>query len=242
MSKKARMACETEKDTFPMRLREAMKKRETNQTHLVARIKSEFGVSMQRQSLSQYMNGQTKPDTEKLAVIARALGVSADYLLGLTNFDSSDIELAKFQEQYGLSNRACEELETFADLASDYDGDIFKQTDFVNELIAAAGYPAMLFCDAIDSYLHAKLADVTSRRYGIAEDNENVVISAHEYALLSKERAKSMLAGFVEHLWNKLCEEHDVRPNLTYNYETHHKMVMERQQEWEREHADELKD
>ncbi|MBQ8264306.1 MAG: hypothetical protein IJY96_06000 [Oscillospiraceae bacterium] len=201
-------------------------------------------ISLSESALKSFEVGD-KPHSKRLAgdgmgirylrCLADFYDVSADYLLGLSDFETQDIELAIFQERFGLSDYACEALENFADLASEYDGDIFKQTDFVNELILSCYYPAMLFCDAIDSYLRCKLADVTMQRYGIAEDGENVVISAHEYALLSKERAKSLLSEFVEDLWNELCKKHGTRPDLTYNYDTHRKMIIERFREISKE-------
>lgn len=42
-------------------------------------------VGVQRQSISNYTTGQSKPDTEKLQKICLALDVSADWLIGLSD-------------------------------------------------------------------------------------------------------------------------------------------------------------
>lgn len=38
-----------------------------------------------QQSLSRYLTGKQTPDLERLAVLCRCLGVSADYMIGLTD-------------------------------------------------------------------------------------------------------------------------------------------------------------
>lgn len=234
-----------ENNTYTMaeRLKDLRKSRKLSHAGLSEALRNEYDIKISKDVLIAYEAPQhhvreganNGMSARYLRCLADFYGVSADYLLGLSNFETRDIELAKFQERFGLNDHACEALENFADLASEYDGDIFKQTDFVNELILSCYYPAVLFCDAIDSYWGCKLADVTTRRYGIAEDGENVVISAHEYALLSKERAKSLLSEFAENLWNELCKKHGMRPDLTYNYDTHRKMIMERFKEMSKE-------
>ena len=76
-------ASETEGKMFAQRLKEAMKGRGLKAATLSAKIKAEQDFTIQRQSISQYMDGQSNPDTERLTAICKALDVSADYLLGL---------------------------------------------------------------------------------------------------------------------------------------------------------------
>ncbi len=82
MPRKAVPAYETENDVFPKRLKEIMKERGENQTSLAKKITEQY-VTIQRQTISLYMNGQSKPDTERLTAIAKVLNISADWLLGL---------------------------------------------------------------------------------------------------------------------------------------------------------------
>ena len=84
MPRKSVPACESEKSIFAKRLTKAMKECGENQTTLAEKITSQY-VTIQRQTISLYMNGQSKPDTERLAAIARVLNVSADWLLGLSD-------------------------------------------------------------------------------------------------------------------------------------------------------------
>jgi len=45
----------------------------------------------------RYENEQSKPGSDAITKLARGLGVSADYLLGITDDDSSDVKLTPHQ-------------------------------------------------------------------------------------------------------------------------------------------------
>lgn len=65
-------------DIFPTRLRWLMEKYKVTQQELA------IVCGVQRQSVSLWYNGITRPDILALVKIAEYLNVSADYLLGLT--------------------------------------------------------------------------------------------------------------------------------------------------------------
>lgn len=83
MPRKGEPSYKSENSVFATRLREIMKERGENQTTLADKITSQY-VTIQRQTISLYMSGQSRPDTERLTAIAKVLDVSADWLLGLT--------------------------------------------------------------------------------------------------------------------------------------------------------------
>ena len=64
---------------FPQRLSELMKERKLTQQNLAD------SLGVKRQTVSLYMSGQSMPDAEQLKNIALFFGVSADWLLGLSN-------------------------------------------------------------------------------------------------------------------------------------------------------------
>ena len=105
MPRKKELPYQTEGDVFATRLREVMKKRRENQTSLAAKI-TEQSCVIQRQSISQYMQGQSKPDTTRLAAICKALDVSADYLLGMSDTERKSPTLRAAVEYTGLSEAA----------------------------------------------------------------------------------------------------------------------------------------
>ena len=113
MPRKTEPTYETENGVFPKRLKEIMKKRGENQTSLAKKITEQY-VTIQRQTISLYMNGQSKPDTERLTTIAKVLDVSADWLLGLSDVQSMDGEVKQVCKYTGLSQAAVERLHQIA--------------------------------------------------------------------------------------------------------------------------------
>lgn len=110
MPRKKDLPYKTEGDIFATRLREIMEERKTNQTKLSAQIKEEQGQTIQRQTISQYMNGQSKPDTERLTMLCNALNVSSDYLIGLAEESTADPSLRAICEYTGLTEDSINSL------------------------------------------------------------------------------------------------------------------------------------
>ncbi len=109
MPRKTEPAYETENGVFPKRLKEIMKERGENQTSLAKKITEQY-VTIQRQTISLYMNGQSKPDTERLTAIAKVLNISADWLLGLSEVKSTNYEVRQACKYTGLSENSVETL------------------------------------------------------------------------------------------------------------------------------------
>lgn len=110
MERKTERAYKTDGSIFASRLTEIMEKRGLNQTHLQEKILEQSGKTLQRQTISLYMNGQSKPDTERLTLLCRALDVSSDYLLGISDQESIDPEISAICEYTGLSTECIEAL------------------------------------------------------------------------------------------------------------------------------------
>lgn len=113
MPRKSNQAYQTENSVFATRLREIMKDRGENQTSLAEKITEQY-VTIQRQTISLYMNGQSKPDTERLTAIAKVLNISVDWLLGLSEIKSTNYEVRQVCNYTGLSQVAVERLHQIA--------------------------------------------------------------------------------------------------------------------------------
>jgi len=72
--------------TFATRLRKLMEEHHTTQKELAEKV----GIS--RQAISQYADGSVQPNIEKFYKIKEYFKVSADYLLGKTNSESTEID------------------------------------------------------------------------------------------------------------------------------------------------------
>lgn len=85
---------------FKERLALLMNKRSVSQQNLA----SVLGIA--RQSISQYLEGNTLPNAEKICAMADYFGVSTDYLLGRTDCQSPEIDVQEICKKTGLSNDA----------------------------------------------------------------------------------------------------------------------------------------
>ena len=89
---------------FPTRFRELMGLNKVSQT-----VMAEL-CGVQRQSISLWYNGDTRPDIISLGKIAQYFGVSTDYLLGLTDYKTTDRATKELCNTLGLSEEAIEIL------------------------------------------------------------------------------------------------------------------------------------
>ena len=67
------------KNTTAARLQQVMNERNLKQVDVITLSKvhqKELGVKLGKSALSQYINGKSTPDQEKLVLLARTLGVS----------------------------------------------------------------------------------------------------------------------------------------------------------------------
>lgn len=94
----------TEKEIFPERLRTLMEETKTTQEDLGQ------ALDVRRQTISLYITGQSKPDWKQVAKIAKFFNVSSDYLLGLSETRTTDIERKAICEYTGLSENAITSL------------------------------------------------------------------------------------------------------------------------------------
>lgn len=106
MSRKQERSSETSKKVFPTRLRELMERPpKTSQPQLAD------AIGVQRQTISNYANGQSSPDWEALLKIADYFDVSADWLLGRKGaVERIDPKARAASEYTGLSVEAIDTL------------------------------------------------------------------------------------------------------------------------------------
>lgn len=90
--------------TFPKNLRTLMEERKINQETL-----AKF-CGVQRQSISQWKDGNTRPDIQSLMKIATFFDVSTDWLLGLSDNRTTDQATKELCETLGLSDLAIDLL------------------------------------------------------------------------------------------------------------------------------------
>ena len=107
------------------RIREVVEKSGLSQKAIADNI----GVS--RQAISQYCDGSTVPNADKLSKMAQFFNVSADYLLGLSVTPSTDLDVKTMCDYTGLNEWFIDLFHHFAKMA-EYDSDYWIIHDFMN--------------------------------------------------------------------------------------------------------------
>ena len=176
MPRKSVPACESEKSIFAKSLTKAMKECGENQTTLAEKITSQY-VTIQRQTISLYMNGQSKPDTERLAAIARVLNVSADWLLGLSDERAVNGDLAQASRYTGLSADSVKMLHKLATHAGPLRAVMFALDVILREQ-PVSDFNTWAWRAAISKYCHISSCMDTEELGNVRRDADRVLFEA----------------------------------------------------------------
>lgn len=113
-------------------------------------VAHDLGIS--RATLGYYENGDRKPDIEVLLKIASYYNVSCDYLLGLTDCLTLDIDNRAISEKTGLSEEAVESLCFCNDIAhTETDS---KYVHYFMHTVNLLLFPECRLVDQISEYLN----------------------------------------------------------------------------------------
>ena len=104
-------------------------------------VAKELGIS--RASLSYYESGVRKPDINTLYALAKYYNVSSDYLLGLSDASTPDIDFQAIVNKTGLSETSVRNLISFKDASSqnynpahqDYQIYCFLGIEVINQIL-----------------------------------------------------------------------------------------------------------
>lgn len=139
-----------DKSTFGKRLGKIMQQKGVSR----GALKDSTGLSLQ--SISNYLKDKRKPDCEMVAEIAKALNVSADYLLGLSEVSTRNETVQGVHDLTGLSQKAIIKLKTakiFGDIRiSDFVSFLIENEDFEN-LTKEIEKLSAFHCTTIDATL-----------------------------------------------------------------------------------------
>ena len=80
-------------------------------------VAAEIGIS--RQAVSQYCDGSSVPNADKLAKLAKLFGVSADYILGLNEQEDKEV-LSKKRIDCNITDNFFKELSRMVPVPEDY--------------------------------------------------------------------------------------------------------------------------
>lgn len=106
MARKEKPTFITETEPFPQRLKSLLEERGVTQTEIASFI------GCTRQAISLYVTGQSTPDINILTKISNYFHVSADYLLGLTDVKTTDINVRSICEYLHITEECVHQLHT----------------------------------------------------------------------------------------------------------------------------------
>lgn len=117
---------------FPERLSSLMKERGVTQQDLAN------ALGVKRQTISLYKSGQSTPDAKLLRDLSVFFKISSDYLLGLTDIKTPDVNIKAISEETGLSENCIEILKIIhrTDICADKSGIVkYEFSETINCLV-----------------------------------------------------------------------------------------------------------
>lgn len=182
---------------FETRLKMAMRDKSISQSDLAT------GLGLTRQAVNSYTNGRTKPDAEMLFKIADYIGVSADYLLGLSDTPSLHPDIQASAKLTGLSGDAVEALATLnAEAGNDFE--FYRVLNAICDSLMSNGKTISSIAGtelgfytaarqgvlaSIANYIELSLSNPVGERYGVIQlrNGQSVIIDSYEYVRKSVE-------------------------------------------------------
>ena len=114
------------KTNFSEKLKELRRKKGFTQRQLADKLDISF------QAISTYEQGKSVPQSDVLAQIAQKLGVSADYLLGLTDEETTDTEIRAVAKYLGLEVST---IQLLLDYNNKHDGIEYSKTQVIEKML-----------------------------------------------------------------------------------------------------------
>lgn len=96
----------TTKEIFAQRLKEQREKKGQTQAQFARSLSELYGISTSRGSISFYEMAERTADIEFVAAVAKYCNVSTDFLLGLSQVKSQDLEIKQICDRLGLSEKS----------------------------------------------------------------------------------------------------------------------------------------
>lgn len=125
MSRKEKKSSETMYSEFATRLRDLMADRGINQRQLA------ISAGVSRQTINNYVLGQSVPKGDSLKKLSDVLGVSVDYLQGVSDVENPDSTIQGAVQCTGLDEDAINHLISLEPYQKDMASDIIRSPSFI---------------------------------------------------------------------------------------------------------------
>ncbi len=174
-----------------------------------------MGIS--RQTVGFYCNGDRIPDAVVLRQIAEKCGVSADWLLGLVDITSSEIELRSVCKYTGLSEKAIKKLLWYKDIPNKPTNPCIKRFCWIlDKILSSEELFPLLFAISrfLDAYIRVYKNFTDDAPDGKWNECGDIAISDMDYLNIKHSEVAKELAELLYDLEDEI--EADINNPSTY--------------------------
>ena len=166
-------------------------------------------IGISRPTVGQYENGGRIPDIFILRLIAHNCGVSADWLIGMTDCKTKDADVRSICDYTGLSEKAVECLHTMATASNDRK--TFNDR-LITDILMSGSARSMLFdifrsSIALEMDVHSRIDDDMCNVMRVQEGKNRFVISGKDAADYYLHRAVQTMTDHIRNVITAMRDE-----------------------------------
>lgn len=156
-------------------------------------------LRVQRQVISYFENGSRTPNIDDLVKLAEIFGTSTDYLLGLTDAQSTDLEVKYICDYTGLSEAAVSELHNNKELINGCN----DERAIVDETIRMYAHSREAALDIVNLFIEDHMSEMGRHLYKYKIGITEAIKEHHAYIDNWNTEAEESTEGHMGHIVNK---------------------------------------
>lgn len=156
-------------------------------------------LRVQRQVISYFENGSRTPNIDDLIKLAEIFGTSTDYLLGLTDAQSTDLEVKYICDYTGLSEKAVSELHNNKELINDCN----DKRAIIDETIRMYAHSRETALDIVNLFIEDHMSEMGRHLYKYKIGITEAIKEHHAYIDNWNTEAEESTEGHMGHIVNK---------------------------------------
>lgn len=156
-------------------------------------------LRVQRQVISYFENGSRTPNIDDLIKLAEIFGTSTDYLLGLTDAQSTDLEVKYICDYTGLSEAAVSELHNNKELINGCNDELA----IIDETIRMYAHSREAALDIVNLFIEDHMSEMGRHLYKYKIGITEAIKEHHAYIDNWNTEAEESTEGHMGHIVNK---------------------------------------
>lgn len=156
-------------------------------------------LRVQRQVISYFENGSRTPNIDDLIKLAEIFGTSTDYLLGLTDAQSTDLEVKYICDYTGLSEEAVSELHNNKELINGCN----DERAIIDETIRMYAHSREAALDIVNLFIEDHMSKMGRHLYKYKIGITEAIKEHHAYIDNWNTEAEESTEGHTGHIVNK---------------------------------------